>query len=313
MTRWKSALTLLIGVLIFAWSIHYLGTSFQWRDIGTVLSHAQLGSFVLGATLTTLLYWALRAWRWQVLLSIMKSSIMNSSTIPALSIYMSTACSLAFALITPFQSGELLKVELLRKHGALGRFDGYATFAVERFLDLLVVVSLAFTGVLLDATWGLSPRLLGTFALAMLIAVGIVWAVCSWSLNHRVRELKLRLAQLTAQPTRLAFASLLTLAAWLTVALGWAWCLTCIGITLPPVQAVTLTTGMTLVNVLSFIPGAVGVSEAGIAVALTHLGHSSALAQSGALLIRAYGLAALVLGLLHFIVWQRIAPKSPTP
>ena len=28
---------------------------------------------------------------------------------------------------------------------------------------------------------------------------------------------------------------------------------------------------------------------------------------------RAYGLAALVLGLLHFIVWQRIAPKSPTP
>lgn len=305
-TRGKTAITALVGVLVFAWSAHHLWTSFQWQEIAGVLKTARFGSFAVGAVVTTLLYWALRAWRWQVLLS-----VVGNETIHVRSLYMSTACSLAFALVTPFQSGEMLKVELLRRQGGLGRFDGYASFAVERFLDLLVVLSLALVGVLLDPRWGLSAGLLGLLMVAMISGAAAVlwWSRQSKVLSHRLNALRSRFALISAQPGRLLFAVILTLAAWLVVALGWAWCLACVGIHLPAMQAVTLTTGMTLVNVLSFIPGAVGVSEAGIAVALGHLGHAATLAQSGALMIRAYGLAALVLGAMHFFLW----PSLPGP
>ena len=300
MIRWKTAVTALVGVLVFAWSAHHLWTSFQWQEIAGVLKTARFGSFTVGAVITTLLYWVLRTWRLQVLLS-----VVGNESIHVRSLYMSTACSLAFALVTPFQSGEMLKVELLRRHGSLGRFDGYASFAVERFLDLLVVLALALLGVLLDPRWGLSAGLLGVLMGSMISGAAAVlwWSRRSTVLSRRLSELQSRFALLSAQPGRLLFAVVLTLAAWLVVALGWAWCLTCVGISLPAMQAVTLTTGMTLVNVLSFIPGAVGVSEAGIAVALSHLGYAATLAQSGALMIRAYGLAALVLGALHFFLW----------
>lgn len=310
MKRCKPWLTVFFGLLVFAWSAHYLWSSFQWRDIGAAMAQVSLIRFLIGAVVTTIVYWALRAWRWQVLLE-----IMDGGSIRVLPLYMSTACSLAFALVTPFQSGEALKVELLRKHGGLGRFDGYASFAVERFLDLFVVVALALSGVLLDSRWGLNAGLLATVVLLMLAGAALLlfWAKRSSALSQPLREVLARFSRIAARPGRLAFATSLTAAAWLMVALGWAWCLTCTGIVLPPLQAVTLTTGMTLVNVLSFIPGAVGISEAGIAVALEHLGSATTQAQAGALLIRAYGLAAIALGAVHFMVWQRLSLKAATP
>ena len=47
-----------------------------------------------------------------------------------------TAVSLSFAIVTPLQSGEMLKVELLKRYGIIRRFPGYGSFLVERALDM---------------------------------------------------------------------------------------------------------------------------------------------------------------------------------
>jgi len=46
---------------------------------------------------------------------------------------------MSFAIITPLQSGEALKVEMLKKIGALERVPGYGIFITERILDLITV------------------------------------------------------------------------------------------------------------------------------------------------------------------------------
>ena len=69
---------------------------------------------------------------------------------------------------------------------------------------------------------------------------------------------------------------------------------------------------MTLVNVASLIPGAVGISEVGITECLLRLGHTSAQAQTGAVIIRAYALEVLVLAALHALAWRAVRPDTGT-
>jgi uncharacterized membrane protein YbhN (UPF0104 family) len=64
-----------------------------------------------------------------------------------------------------------------------------------------------------------------------------------------------------------------------------------------------LTSVMALVGVLSPIPGALGVAEAGTAELLIRFGYHAALAQSGAVILRSYGAIAAVLGVLHLAAW----------
>jgi uncharacterized membrane protein YbhN (UPF0104 family) len=218
---------------------------------------------------------------------------------------MTTACSLALALVTPFQSGEALKVEMLRKQVALPRMEGYGSFVIERALDLFVVVLLAFVGSMFDPLPGLSPRMLAWTLAALIVGVmSAVGVMLAMQQRESVNLLLMRVRPFVSHPAVLLKAMSLTVLAWLVVAVGWSYCLQSIGLELGFAKVVSLTAGMTLVNVLSFIPGAVGVSEAGIAASLVHAGCAVALAQSGALAIRAYALVALVLGLIHY-VWLR--------
>jgi uncharacterized membrane protein YbhN (UPF0104 family) len=53
---------------------------------------------------------------------------------------------------------------------------------------------------------------------------------------------------------------------------------------------------------MSFVPGAVGVSEISISTILTKMGIENSLAQTGAIAVRGYALVILVLTLLHWLI-----------
>jgi uncharacterized membrane protein YbhN (UPF0104 family) len=302
-------LRLVVSIAVLSLCVRYIIRTFAWSDIVTIVSAANVPVFVIGSCVTLLAYWALRAWRWQVLLK-----AVGAVSIPWRALYLSTSCSLAFAIVTPFQSGEALKVELLGGHGNLGKFDGYSCLAIERVLDLLSILLLAVIGLALNVASGsglsIPVLLIAALGLVTGTALGAWWAVTRSPWRMRFKPL---LGSLLAAPGPLLLAWMLSLAGWLVVAAGWHECLRSIGIALSAVQSLSIAASITLINVLSLVPGAVGVSETGIAVALGQMGHASSMAQSGALMIRAYGLMALLLGLVHYAVWRLlISGKAAT-
>ncbi len=61
---------------------------------------------------------------------------------------------------------------------------------------------------------------------------------------------------------------------------------------------------ITLIAVLSVIPGGLGISEAGSAHLLMRFGVATASAEAGALALRSYTLIALALAVIHYAAWK---------
>lgn len=270
---------------------------YQWRAIGAALGKADVSLLVVGSSLSIIFYWLCRALRWQVLLKAEKTSL------PFWQIYLVTAISVGSSTITPFQSGEALKVEYLRKHGA-GRLSGYAIFFIERLFDLLTVVGLGILGVSFGFDFGVPHFYFYIFAAVLIIvfatAVGIIFLFPS----ERLTPARVLLREKRQQKWSLLSAALLTVLSWVMVILGWNVALSSVSINISFLQASSVVSLTTLLAIMSFVPGAVGVSEISITTILTGMEVALPLAQTGAIVIRAYALMILFWTLIHWLVFK---------
>ena len=131
-----------------------------------------------------MLYWMIRALRWHLLLK------RTGTIVPFFDLYMCTAVSLSFSIFTPLQSGEMLKVELLRKYGMIRRFPGYGSFLVERALDLATVVTIA--GISLLTTLNiLSDRSYAFYLIAGAISFAVIGIYTLYKLRFTGRAQQL--------------------------------------------------------------------------------------------------------------------------
>jgi uncharacterized membrane protein YbhN (UPF0104 family) len=99
------------------------------------------------------------------------------------------------------------------------------------------------------------------------------------------------------------------------VALGWQACFAAVSLHLELATVLSLSALVALVNLLSLVPGGIGVAELGISVALTRLGVPAVQAQAAALSIRAYTLLIVAMALLHYLAWRlrERRPGRPPP
>ena len=132
-------LLLLLGIFICGICIYYIINSFQWEQIWQVLKQANLPIFFIGSVSTLILYWLTRCLRWYVILR------NENKSVSFFRLYLYTAIAVGFSTITPFQAGEALKVEMLKKHDAT-RVSGYTGFAIEKILDILFILLFALIG-----------------------------------------------------------------------------------------------------------------------------------------------------------------------
>jgi uncharacterized membrane protein YbhN (UPF0104 family) len=245
-----------------------------------------------------MVFWALRTLRWHLLLR------RTATRVPLAELYLCSAVSLSLALVTPFQSGEMLKIELLRKHGYFPRATGYGSFLVERVLDSASLLAIAGVSTLLTLNI-LPDRAYAYAGLGLLAAacVAALFVLARIRAGGRLRQLLVTMRQCTGSMPMLLLCTAITCAAW--AAVGWSWkvFLLGVGIDLPFLQVMAVMSLAGLIAVFSLIPGGLGVCEVGVAGLLVHLGVSPALAQAGALTVRAISLAALVLGCAHWGSW----------
>lgn len=284
----------IFAAVLLAASVAYIAATFQWRKALAILAHVQVAWFFLGGGAAVLAYWALRALRWQLLLRGM------GTRAPFADLYLASSIALSLSVVTPLQSGEAFKVELLRRQGHVQRLPGYSAFVIERVADLYVVAALG----------ALSLVGASRFSLAV-AAVALAGApVAAFLVLHRVR-LAGRVGafvghlQEGVSSARALFALLLvTAAGWLAIALGWNAALRSIAVALDARQTLGLLSFVTLATLASLIPGGLGIAEAGIAELLRRFGADDALAQAGALVLRGFSPLVVALGLAHLLAMR---------
>lgn len=295
----------LIAILVGIVCLYYVIGNFNWSQIWESLQKASLARFFSGAFVTLLAFFFFRAIRWYLLL---RSENLN---IPFFKLYLYNTISIGISNITPFQSGEAVKVEFLRKYGG-GRLTGYTIFFLERVCDLLTVVGMAILGISFGFNLGIPSSYFYIFAIVFIAgfsaAVGILFLIP----NERLNPVRILLLEKWRQKWVLLLTALFTICSWSAAALGWKITLSSVSIDVSFLQSISLVSLTMLLAIISFVPGAVGVSEIGITTILTRMGVELSLAQTGAIALRAYALTLLVLSLLHWIILRLFAAKSST-
>ena len=286
----------LIGGSVLLFCGFYIARSFQWREVFALLSGADLVWFLAGGGAAIVAFWIARALRWHLLLHAMQAEVRF------VDLYLCSAVALSLSAFTPFQSGELLKVELLKKYSHVGRLPGYSAFLLERVADLYAVIAMGI--VALAFRLGFLSNGLAVLLAMLLLAL----PVAAYLVLHRLR-LKGRRGQVVAQiqsgvssPAALCIALVLTFLGWAMIALAWQACILSLSIVLGFTDMLGLLSIVTLASILSFIPGGIGIAEAGVTEILIRDGISEPLAQAGALILRAWSFLIIAMGALHWLL-----------
>jgi uncharacterized membrane protein YbhN (UPF0104 family) len=299
--RWCRVAAILFSTVVFAGSTIYVVLTFQWGQIGLALEKVNLIRLTVYGGASIVLYWMIRALRWHWLLK------RTDTIVPFFDIYMCTAVSLSFSIFTPLQSGEMIKVELLKKYGMIQRYPGYGSFLVERALDLATVLTIAGVS-LLTALNVLSNRSYAYYIIAASISFVVIgiFTLVKLRFTGRAQQLLDSMKQCIRNFPRLLLVILITCVSWASVALSWYILLYCGSLPLDFLKTAALMSTVTLVTILSLVPGGLGISEAGTSQVLIWLGFASAAAQTGTLLLRSYSIIAIVLGVAHLVLWKLV-------
>ena len=305
-TAGKRHRMLLVGfsAVVFAASAWYIWRSFQWRDLGHVLKEVNLLCLIAGGGLSIVIFWMLRTLRWHILL------LRTGAHVPLLDLYLCTAVSLSFTLFTPLQSGEIIKIELLKRHGLIQRSPGYGSFLVERALDLGALLAMACVSLM--TAINILPNRAYIYCigggLVLACATGLV-VLLKLELNGWPQQLKEHMRQCVGDVPTLVLVTAITGISWASVAISWQVFLYSGGLSLGFAKAVALMSTVSLVSILSLIPGGIGISEVGVSQILMRLGFAAVAAQAGSLVLRSVSLVAIVLGVCHLWLWKLVRAK----
>jgi uncharacterized membrane protein YbhN (UPF0104 family) len=294
--------TLVAGVVLML-CLRYLFIHFQWQEAFTVLAGARVFQLVGWGAVTVLLYWLLRTLRWYCLLCC------HEIHVPFPDLFLITSLSLAFSIVTPFQSGEMMKVEWMKRRGFAGRACGYGIFAVERGMDLAVVIGAAIVSGFADHFGiGSDASMIWLLPVIFFVLAGGKWFLKGKRFEGKTGTFLEAVRTAFKTPWQGMTVLILTVGAWMMTAVGWHVCLISIGMEIGYIRSLILTLWVTLINILSMVPGAVGVSEVSIAELLIFWGYPAPLSQAGALSLRLYSMLILACGAVLFVLNQtRIA------
>lgn len=273
------------------------------------LAHANL--FLVGlAVILVLPFIALKAWRWQTILSGLGINI------PFPAAYRLYAVGLATGSFTPGQAGDAVKAWYLREHGySLGR--GLISIVLDRLFDVAILILLAASGLLFlgNDFAGELPALLvlliGTLAALLILSIA--------SLRDRLLNLAFKLflrkklssnaatfnENIAVEEKEVHTLNLLpvfglSLGASL-LALGRIWLLAiALGINLNPLQVVAVSSLATVVSLLPFSVGGIGFRDVTLTVILGKIGYSTDQAISLSSFILLLNIVNLVAG---YLIW----------
>ncbi len=290
------------AVALLSGSIWYLATQYEWQASIASLREVDFVRLAVLIPFLHVAFLAVRTWRWLIIARVSNAEIRFKD------LYWISAVLLSLSIITPGQLGEALKIELLKRRGMLDRLPGLGNFALERLLDLLVIAGMGVVGLALD------DRFANRFpwfhdAAILLSAGGFLVLLLLWVFGRRrlstgwLRSMR----EASGAPAVWGKMALLTVAGWGLVAIAWQVTLAVADIRLSVPETLWLISLVTIGTIVSFIPGGVGVADLLTIEALIGVGIEQVVAQSGALMLRAYAFIVVLVGIGHAMCWVALS------
>jgi uncharacterized protein (TIRG00374 family) len=269
---------LALSAVLGAGLLFFFFKGMDWRAVSAAFRRAD-PLYMAGVVLTTVLVYALRAWRWGYLLRPLAG-------VPFPRLFSITLVGFAAGLVVP-RAGEVLRPYLVARHHALRTSAAFASIILERLVDLITVLLLfglylyvlplpaaQQTGPLLGvlkaagALAGLAAIVVLGLLLALHLAAGRVMGLLDralFRLPRRVAEPVSRalrafaegLAVLQAPASHLLAIAGQSVLLWGAIALGIHWTNRAFGLELP-YHSAFLMIGFLTVGVAVPTPGMVG-------------------------------------------------------
>jgi uncharacterized protein (TIRG00374 family) len=265
----RRSIKLVLGLLISALFLAATLRAVPLGQVAEALADASLSWVLIALGFVSLAY-LLKIYRWTVMLRSLGAEVrVGEAAVPFLG-------GVAFNNVLPFRAGDVIRVIAFQRFTGVPASGQIGTLALERLMDLFVLLALLFATVsfwqvrLLDA--GLLAGLqlaAAALAVAVLLFIAaphtlrlvVTWAERRWPKLHRFGGALLRLSDAVAtlsQPTFLFRILLLSLAAWLAeggvyYAVGQA-----LGVAATPHAALLALSIATLATLIPSAPGYVG-------------------------------------------------------
>ncbi len=275
--KWK----LLVGSLL---SVLFLFLAFRGArldDVAHALADAEY-IWIIPVLVLTVLAFALRAWRWRLLLEPVKR-------IGFLPLFSSTMIGFMGNNLLPARLGELMRAHSLGRSSDVSRSAALATIVVERIFDIIVLL-IVFGLILLSSSvegeiraWGLLLFVLAIPVLALLMAFrrwpGPVTRLALAAAPGRLRPTVGRMADnfreglaVFSRAGLLLRALLFSLAMWACFVLVVELCFRGLGLDLPRGAALVVLVVMAIGTMVPSAPGYIGTLQYAGTLALLQYG-----------------------------------------
>lgn len=265
----------LLVLLILIFCVVVTIRLFDWHLVALALGHMDAGLLLGGGIPLLLAIFALRGWRWLIVLGIPSTRKRFWQS------FCANGAAAGLASLTPFQLGEIVKIRLIPDHHGSAWRLGVSAFFAERLLDLGGMLGLGLCGLLMHYGW----RWPGLLALLLPLLGGLFLSLFS-SHIARLPERMQPYAETLRHARRVVFASLLTMLIWLLYAGLWWTAARSMHVHLGFGQVALLLGSVMLAVVVTMTPGGLGISELGSRGIMLWLGASVADAETTAIAIR---------------------------
>lgn len=293
----KSLIAFLFAGSIFFVSIWYLVGRFQWEDAFKAIGQVNIIRLAALTWIAHFLFILSRAWRWWII------ARHSNPNIPFMEIYWATAIVLSLSMLTPGNSGEVLKVEFLRRRGLLNRLPGVGGFAVERVFDVLALSCMFLLGFLFGSGLKQDHQHVAYLAATLLLISVFFLYVVFWFLEkfHVVGWIK-KIHDGCGPPCSLLGVFILSASSWFFVGVGWYICLYSIGVFLSLWEVLWLISTVTLGTIISLIPSGLGVAEIIIVTTLISMGIDTQDALASSIILRLYTIILISFGFINIFL-----------
>lgn len=282
---------ILLIYMLFRINLSQLNISSFNLDIKLIFS-------ILGLMLFQILA---RTIRWQYSLRAINIKIKFIKT------YILSASSIAMAIFSPAQSGDLMKIEFLKSKYKIPRRNSLSTVILEKSQDIAINFIIFFIFLL----YGGKKLLQLNYSLIIIVSLlsiimGVIILIYLGKRFEAVRIILDSLKSLIKEPRTMIFTSMISIIYWASVAFTWVLLAKLIHIDISFITMVFIMSCVTIVMVISLIPGAIGAMEASSAVLISLLAKITPIqAILFGLLIRLETIIMFLIGYIHIFFLRR--------
>jgi len=217
--------------------------------------------------------------------------------------YLITVPSIAVALFTPAQSGDLLKIEFLKKRKNILRRDSFSTIFVEKLMDLLLIFIIFLIAI---SYFSLRSLNINYFTITVAVLIGIIiFSILTYFLYQKYEIMKPiveNTKKILKDPKTMTYALILTLLYWIATGLNWWYVAKVVNVDVTFFQILAVMSISTIIGLVSFVPGALGVMEySSIFILTTFLAVSANHAIIFALSYRLYAVLMYIVAYAHLM------------